>query len=69
MRRAAAKLAAELPVGAIAVEYTGVLGRGGSGFRQLARVEKVPVSWNAAHTMHVWEKEGSCEGSEALLVG
>ncbi len=65
----AAKLLAELPLGAIVIDYLGSLGRhcgaaaaagacGGHGGRRravaLVAVVEVPVSWNERQAMRLW---------------
>ena len=60
MRQTSSKVSAELPEGALCIEYTGSLG--GSNTMQLLAKVIAPVSWNSQGLcFHVWRKRSEIE--------
>ena len=73
-RRLRTKLLAELPEGALIIDYTDALGKGGAGHggqRRFVLAEQVraPVSWDSQHTFWVWRCECAAVPQSCELVG
>jgi hypothetical protein len=53
--QAAAKVQAELPAGAVVIDYTGSMGKAGM-HSSFSTAVQVPVAWNEQQVMHVYIK-------------